>query len=377
MSSNITTARAAATILLIAGAPMALADAPTIDPADDAKHFGPLDRVMFWEPAQKVAGFRNAERLFLTRRIEAGDTPYPLPDSPVDLSPMQFEYRGESYGFADYIKKSNVAGLIVIQDGKVLDESYYLGNSRNTRWVSFSVTKSLTSMLLGAAIEDGYIGDLDEAITDYLPRLKGSLYDGVTIRNLLQMASGIDWNEDYEDPQSDVNTYPWYDVLALFGYLDDKQRVAAPGAEFRYNSAETDLVGSVVRAAIGNNLSTYLEKKIWKPFGMESDTNWLLGAAGGAEIGGCCVSATLRDYARIGLFALRGGELPDGTRVLPSGWMRESTTPSAAFRGYGFLWWLNDDGSYEARGVFGQTVYINPRLNLVIAKHAVWDKAFD
>ena len=364
-------------LLLAANAGTAAADAPTIDPADDARHFGPLDRVMFWKPAEKVAGFRNAARLFVNRSVDASTSPYPLPAAPLDFRELRFDYRDESYDLDSYVRRSNAAGLLVIRDGNVLLERYALGNSASSRWVSFSVTKSVVSMLLGAAIADGHIASVDELATDYLPRLRGTAYDGVTIRQLLQMASGVDWDEDYADPESDVNTYPWYDVLALYRFVGGKRRLAAAGERFNYNSAETELVGSLVRAAIGNNLSTYLGAKIWQPFGMEADADWLVGAPGGGEVGGCCISATLRDYGRIGLFALHGGRLPDGTGVLPPDWMRESTAPSASYDGYGYLWWLNPDGSFEARGVFGQVIHVNPQHDLVIAKHAVWDDAFD
>jgi len=362
-------------LALSLSASVALADAPTIDPAEDAAHFGPVDQMMFWELDQKVSGFRNFDRLFQTRPVDAGGSAYPLPDSPVDLGGLRFEFLNETFDLEGYIRRSNTAGLIVIKDGNIALESYALGNNEDSRWISFSVAKSVVSMLLGAAIKDGYIGGVDEKVTDYLPRLKGSSYDDVAIRDVLHMASGVAWNEDYADPESDVNTYPWYDVISLFKFLGGKGRVAAPGDKFTYNSAETELVGSLVRAAIGNNLSAYLAEKIWKPFGMESDANWLLGATGGGEIGGCCISATLRDYGRIGLFALRNGKLPDGTEVLPEDWIRQSTGASSAFDGYGYLWWLNSDGTYEARGVFGQIIHINPQRNLVIAKHGAWSDA--
>ena len=181
-------------------------------------------------------------------------------------------------------------------------------------------------MLVGAAIADGYIENVDEPVTDYLPRLRGSAYEGTTIRHLLQMASGVAWNEDYTDADSDVGRAGAANGMVLFDYLGGLAREAEPGTVFNYNTGETNLVGSLLRAAIGNNASTYLASKIWQPF-MEHPATWSI--TENVETGGCCIHATLRDYARIGLFALRGGVLPDGTRVLPEGWMLESTTPSA------------------------------------------------
>jgi len=183
------------------------------------------------------------------------------------------------------------------------------------------------------------------------------------------MSSGVAWNEDYADPESDVNTATW-DTLSLYEYLRNKPRVAAPGEKFNYNTAETNLAGTLLRSAIGNNLSTYLSEKIWKPLGMGSDANWMLSEVGGGETGGCCISATLRDYGRLGLFALHNGRLADGTQVLPEGWMAESTTPSKGNPGYGYFWWLYADGTYRASGIFGQAIYINPQENVVIAMHS-------
>jgi CubicO group peptidase (beta-lactamase class C family) len=159
-------------------------------------------------------------------------------------------------------------------------------------------------------------------------------------------------------------------VIIIYSYLDQKQREAAPGKEFNYNTAETNLVGTLLRSAIGNNLSTYLAEKIWQPFGMESDAYWTLTEPGGGEFGGCCINATLRDYGRLGLFALAEGRLADGTAVLPDRWMLESTTPSTAYPGYGYLWWLGNAGAYRAIGIFGQGICVHPEQNVVVAMHS-------
>ncbi len=355
------------TFVALAGA--AHAEAPYVDPQDDAAHFGDPGRFLFWEPEQKVAGFRNIASIFPTRRIEASGEILALPDSEAPITELTYEFEGESLGIDDYLDRGNVVGLIAVQDGKVLLERYAAGNDASSLWVSFSVAKSVVSMLVGAAIGDGYIESVDEPITAYLPRLKGSAYDDVTIGNLLQMASGVAWNEDYADPASDVNTMP-PNIVGLYGTLSGKSRVGPAGATFNYNTAETNLVGAVLRAAIGNNLATYLTHKVWQPFGMESDAYWMTHGPGGGELGGCCINATLRDYARIGLFALAGGVLADGKRVLPEGWMAASTTPSKGFDGYGYLWWLWPEGEYRALGIFGQTIAVYPHRGLVVATHS-------
>ena len=342
----------------------------------DEESFGPRTGMLFWTPEQQVAGYRNTERIFDTRAIASGGRPYPLVSAPRDFSSVTYELDGVAYTLDDHVRDHRVAGLLVVEDGKILLERYSLGNDENSRWISFSIAKSVVSMLIGAAIADGYIASVDEPITRYLPLLAGGEYDGVSIRNVLQMASGVAWNEDYADPASDVARTPRGN-LALLRYMSARPRAAAPGETFNYNTGETHLAGALLRAAIGNNLSTYLTHKIWQPFGMETDATWMLHEPGGGETGGCCISATLRDYARIGIFAMNGGVLPDGTRVLPEGWMTESTAPSKGSRGYGYLWWLRDGGAYAGIGIFGQLLWIDPQSKIVIVTHGAWPKATD
>ena len=345
------------------------AEAPYIDPADDHKHFGSPGNLLFWTPDQQVAGYRNADKIFMTRTIKAGDLEYRLPYELLDLGDVVIKRNDASMTVDEYFTKNSAAGLLVIRDGEILYERYGLGNDADSKWISFSVTKSVVSMLIGAAIQDGYIASVDEKVSRYLARLKGSSYDQSSIANLLQMASGVQWNEDYSDPESDVAAASW-GTIDLYKYLQNKAREAEPDEKFNYNTAETNLIGTLLRSAIGNNLSSYLSEKIWKPFGMESDGLWNLTEPGGGEFGGCCISATLRDYGRIGLFALADGRLADGTEVLPSDWMRESTTPSKNNDGYGYFWWLDGEGVFKASGLSGQGIYIDRGEKLVIAQQS-------
>ncbi|MEM7020589.1 MAG: serine hydrolase [Pseudomonadota bacterium] len=351
------------------------AQAPTIDPAKDAEYFEGARQTptLFWSREQQVAGYRNMDKLGPVRLIEAGDIPSALPKQLQDLSKLQITLKGSSISLEDYLNTFSVAGLLVIQDGKIRYERYGLGNTEQSRWVSFSVAKSVVAMLIGAAIQDGYIQSVEDKVTDYLPRLKNSPYAQVSIRNLLQMSSGVEWNEDYADKNSDVASASWA-TLDLYNYLNKKKRIAKEGEKFNYNTAETNLAGTLLRSAIGNNLSTYLADKVWQPFGMEADAYWQLTEPGGGEFGGCCINATLRDYGRIGLFALTNGKLADGTQVLPETWMKDSTMPSKGFDGYGYFWWLDKD-TYEASGIFGQGIYIAPDKNLVIALHSARPEA--
>ena len=363
-----------ATAVLLSSFGIVSADAPTVDPAEDEKHFGSPEEFLFWTPQQQVAGYRNTAKIFPTRVIEAAESVRELPVGGSEFEAFKFVFEGKPLTIDEFLSRQNVAGLLVIKNGEIAFERYRLGNTEDSIWVSFSVSKSVTSMLVGAAIRDGYIESVDEKVTDYLPRLKGSSYDQSSIRDLLQMSSGVRWNEDYADRESDLNTLnsdpDGFTTLHVYEYLRHLPRDAEPGEVFNYNTAETNLVGTLLRSAIGNNLSTYLQEKIWQPYGMEADANWMLSEPGGGEAGGCCISATLRDYGRLGLFAMGGGRLADGTEVLAEDWMEESTRPSKGYEGYGYLWWLNEDGSFRASGIFGQGIYINAAEGVVIAMHS-------
>jgi CubicO group peptidase (beta-lactamase class C family) len=364
---------------------LSAADAPKAAPQKPVKasELGPPTGLLTWTPEQQRVGYRNIDRILptreLTRVITAARPAYPLPSALKDLSKVAFEIDGKKYTTVDYLQHNHVAGLLVIKNGSVVYEHYASGHSADSKWTSFSVAKSLTSMLMGAAIKDGYIKDVQDPVTLYLPVLKGTSYDGVTIKNVLQMASGVAWNEDYADPKSDVAKIGAIVTaggsLGLVKYLGALPRVAKPGEKFNYNTGETHLVGAIVRAAVGNNLATYASQKIWSQFAMESNGYWALTGELGAEHGGCCMSATLRDYGRLGLLALRGGKLADGTSLLPDGWMKDSTTGSVGNPGYGYQWWLNGPGDYGARGIFGQSIQIYEPENLIIVTHGLWPVA--
>lgn len=206
------------------------ADTPA---ALDSKALGPPDRVLFWTPEQQQASYPNMDRIFLTREISRGDPKthpaYPLPVALEDLSKVSFEVAGKRYTIGEYLEHNHVAGLLVIHNGKIAYERYALGHTATSKWTSFSVAKSLTSMLVGAAIKDGYIKDVNDPVTSYLPVLKGTSYEGVTIRQVLQMSSGVGWNEDYTDPKSDVAQIGAVAAqggsLGLVKYMGDRKSV--------------------------------------------------------------------------------------------------------------------------------------------------------
>ncbi len=341
-------------------------EAPDVAGAGAPGPFGHPDSVLLWSEAEKRVGFPRYDQIFPTRRIPAGPAPTSLPPA-TDRWGLGGE--PDALGF---MEENHQVGVMVVRGGRVLLEAYADGHGPEQPWVSYSVAKSVVSLLMGAALQDGYIRDLDDRVTDYVPLLRGGAYEGVRIRDILWMSSGVAWNEDYGDPESDVSREIDYGAAQRLAFLSDRPRLAAPGDRFNYSTGEIFLAGAVVRGAVGNNLSAYLGQKIWRPYGMEADASWMLVEAGGPEYAGCCISATLRDYVRIGTFVLDGGVTPRGDHVLPEGWIAESTTPSPANPGYGYLWWLHEDGSFSARGIFGQLIHIDPALDLVVAMHGLW-----
>ena len=338
----------------------------------------PTDRnILFWSVQQRDATFRVLDRIpFIakSRTISTDKDIYPLPKGePLDLG----------INVDAYMEDQRAAGLVIVQDGKIRLEKYGLDFSPDGRWTSFSVAKSITSTLVGAAIKDGYIMRIDDKVSDYIPDLKGSVYDDVTIKQLLTMTSGVKWNEDYADPNSDVAMFDKHKaepgVDATVSYMRTLKRDAPPGSKWVYKTGETNLVGVLVSSATKKSLSDYLSEKIWRPFGMEQDATWILGSTG-HEISGCCIQASIRDFARFGLFMLGGG-IAAGKTVLPDGWIAEATTERVATDrakfGYGYQWWTLGDGSYCARGIFGQGIFIDPNRKLVIASNSNWPYAGD
>ena len=325
--------------------------------------------LLFVSQDERDVAFRSIDQILPTRPVLSGENVYPMPNALVEVE-LEYEVDGNSFSFSDFLEDRQLRGLLVWKDGEVVFEHYHPDHDAETRWVSFSVSKSVTSMLIGAAIQDGFIKSVDEPVVNYVSRFKGTGYEDSSIKDVLQMASGLAWDETYADPESDVSKAGSAIGVELVNYLAGKERDAKSGEKFNYNTGETNLVGEILRSAIGNNAATYLTHKIWTPFGMGGDAHWLLGSPGGGETGGCCISATLRDYARIGIFALGNGQLPDGTQVLPESWMKESTSPSKGYEGYGYLWWLGSEGRYSARGIYGQNIHINPESRVIVVTHS-------
>ncbi len=328
--------------------------------------------LLFWNEAQRDAAFRAMDRIPLLARwhtAKPSGTPRALPTG----TPLPIKVDIDRY-----MEGQRSAALLIMQGGRLRLERYGLGFDGSGRWTSFSVAKSFTSTLVGAALRDGYIRSLDDKVSDYIPAMKGSAYDDVSVRQLLTMTSGVRWNEDYADPQSDVarfnNYQPEPGVDALVGYMRQLPRAAPPGTRWNYSTGETNLIGVLVTQATKRPLAQYLQEKIWQPLGMEQEATWLLSKTG-QEISGCCLQAMPRDFARFGQFILDGA-IVAGQRIVPDDWLAQATHKQADIglpgRGYGYQWWTYDDGSFAARGIFGQGIFIDPKRQLVIVSNADW-----
>jgi len=324
-------------------------------------------------PDVQVNTFRNIDRLFPTRTVHRGPHSRPLPEQPLSMDDFGFEHDGQRYDLFDVLALNRVSGLLIVQDGAIRFEKYLLGNDETTRWMSMSVVKSITATLIGAAIHDGLIGSIDDPVVRYLPRFTGSAYDGVSIRQLLMMASGVQWNEAYTDPASDRRRMLEAQIAqqpdAILELMAALPRAAEPGTRWNYSTGETQVAGALVHAVTGKAVADYLSEKLWIPLGMESDASWWLASPGGLEIGGSGLSATLRDYARFGLFLLNDGVIA-GRRVLPEGWVEQAGSRKVIGGEeieYGYMLWPLHDRSFAAIGIFGQFVFVDPERKLVVA----------
>lgn len=314
-----------------------------------------------------VGNFSNMDAAFLTAPLPRGPGPVAeLPAGPAFTLPAEVE---------SWIRGRAVTSLLVMKNGQVRFEGYFLGTGPDDRRISWSVAKSYLSALFGVLVEEGAIGSLDDPVTKYAPQLAGSAYGPATIRNVLNMASGIVFDEDYFDRNSDINRMGR--VIALGGTLDDfaagfSERFAEPGAQWKYVSIDTHVIGMVIRGATGRSVAELLAERIIAPLGLERDGYYLTDGAGVAFVLGG-LNFTTRDFARFGQMILQDG-LWQGRQIVPAAWISAATAPSAPTKpgrvGYGYQWWIPVGaaaGEFMARGIYGQYIYFDrPRGVLIV-----------
>ncbi len=336
------------------------------------------EAVLFWPQAQREAQFRQLETLFPSDTAAHGNRVHALPQG----KPLALNDQAGAGALAAYMDQHHLAGVLVLQQGRIRLQRYALGFGPEQHWESFSVAKSVTSTLLGIALQRGDIHGLGDTLDIYILELRDTAYAKVTVQQLLTMTSGVQWNEDYADAKSDVAQMylrPCVNGEAhVLTYLKQQPRQWPAGTHFNYNTAETDLLGILVQRATHSSLAAYLSQTVWKPYGMAADATWIKDECDGGDTGGSGLSATLGDYARLGQFMLGGGRI-DGKPIVARAWLdgalQRQESVDDPERGYGYLWWTDADGSYAAIGIFGQMVYVDPSRQLVIAQVGAWPHA--
>jgi CubicO group peptidase (beta-lactamase class C family) len=367
----------------------------------------PAAEMLSWDQHSRVIGFRNTWRLYPGDAFHAnGAQAYPLPPAPYKLPALRYQMDGQTFGLDDYLRHQAVTGFLILKEGRVAYEYYGSGNTDRTLWTSRSVAKSVVSILVGMAIKEGMIGSVADPVTRYLPELRGTAWEGVTLRDLLQHTSGVAWNEQYADPKSDFaqltrceaggEAYPC--VMRLISGLKRKPGVR-PGELWSYNTGGAWLVGRVLEQATGMSIARYLETRLWSRFAMQNDGVWQALVKDRIDMGGHGFNATLRDWGRFALFVSMGGKLASGEQLLPADWIAQSTTwtrargsvtPETPDGQYGYQWWFagvdprrsgaasamqTARQTFWAEGIYGQAIAINAAERLVMVQWSTWKEA--
>ncbi len=270
-----------------------------------------IDRLAFvgtlFSGAEQYDNFNRVKEILPVTTVEAASTPFNFVDGETITLPKEFSYEGHAVSTEEFLSSTDTSALLVIHDGKVRLERYSLTGGRKVNWLSMSVAKSFVATAIGIAVDDGLI-DIEKSMTDYVPSLKGSAYDSVRIKDVLQMSSGAAWSEDYSDSESDVLRLGR--IMATGGSLDafiaSMTREMQPGTRNRYNSGDTQALGMLLVKATGMSITQYMQERIWTPLGMESDAYWMKDDHG-MEMAFAGMNATARDYAKLGeLYRLKG-----------------------------------------------------------------------
>ena len=296
--------------------------------------------------------------------------------------PLSFNFNDTEIKTENFLHRTDTSALLILKNGQIQFEKYWLTGGENVQWMSMSVAKSFISALIGIAIRDGHIKNIEEAISDYVPELKNSPYNNVRIRDVLQMSSGASWDENYSDPESDINR--WAKIFALGGSFDEFIQTLSndfePGTRNHYNSMDTQALGMLVNRATGKSITDYMSEMLWHPMGATNEGYWLLDSEG-MEMAFAGLNVTARDYAKFGELYRLDGEL-NGQQIVPKSWVKDSITPDGPHLtpgdnplsdyplGYGYQWWVpgGDKGEFMAIGVYNQMIYVAPESNMVIVK---------
>lgn len=331
-----------------------------------------------------VDNFRTVNDWWSSTPIQAPKETISFPSRSGTELPDSFEALGRSVRVNEFLEKTYTVGLLVLQNDTVVHESYYRDHTPDQEQIVWSVSKSFLSALFGIAMEEGHIKSIEETVETYCPSLIGSGYEGVKIKDVLQMSTGVGFNEDYADFFSDINRwgrdFSWGNSQDAFASSLERER--KPGTYHHYVSIDTHVLGMILVQASGRSIADYAQEKLWGPLGMEHDSHWLIDDYGmEAALGG--LTTTVRNCAKLGSLFLNKGNW-QGKQLVPEQWVIDSTTPdaphvmpgdrpnSAHSLGYGYQWWIpeGDQGEFLAIGVYNQFIYINPTTRTVVVKHS-------
>ena len=342
-----------------------------------------IQRVSFatslFSGAEQYDNFYRIAELFPVTTMTAAPDPEGFAQGSKIQLPESFDYSGKPRNVQQFIEETDTAGLLVLHNRQIVFEDYYLTGGEDVVWLSMSVAKSFISAAIGIAVDEGRI-DIHKPLDYYVPSLKGSAYGGARVQDVLYMASGASWNEDYSDPLSDINRLGR--VIAMGGSADEfvasSEREFEPGTINRYNSTDTQALGMLLSRATGRTVTEYLTEKLWHPLGMENDAYWIIDDHN-VEMAFFGLNATARDYAKLGELYRQKGKWGE-QQIISEAWVTASTTPAAPPHssgdqtslptGYGYQWWIpeSDEGEFVAIGVYNQFIYVNTARNLVIVK---------
>ncbi|MFT6285538.1 MAG: CubicO group peptidase (beta-lactamase class C family) [Alcanivorax sp.] len=353
--------------------------------------FSPAGMNKTFLPGERIDHFRNMDRIYPSQLIRKGKASHQWPNDSKPLE-LNYSFRGQELNLDSYLERTVTTGLLVIKDGVIVNEQYRFGETEKSLHTSWSVAKSFVATLVGMALDDGKIGSIDDRIEQYIPELKGRAYGETRIKDVLQMSSGIDFDESYGKPGGNtaiafsdiqwVTNATWIFGVPINALIGDYKREEKPGTRWEYRSSDTQILGWLVEKAFQQPFVNIIEERLWQPMGMEADANWLLDGSGvGAAVTFCCLNATLRDFARLGELYRLGGSW-QGQQLLSQEWISAATIPDSPhlqpeqvrdIRGYQYQWWVpkDYDGEYFASGIWGQNIWVDEKHGVVIARTAV------
>ncbi len=345
--------------------------------------WSPWKMLKLFSPAVRIENFQHMDRIFPSRALHRSTQPHIFATRPQPL-PESYVFKDKRLSTQDFMEKTGTTGLMVLQDGVILHEEYRHGATPTSTLTSWSMAKSVVATLVGIAYKEGKITSLDDKASKYIPELQGQAYGEASVKDLLRMASGVKFDENYASLTSDIRQL-FYKVFLVGLPIDDAvanlPAEDRPGTKFHYKSVDSQVLAWVLRRATGQSVTAYAQEKLWQPLGMQDEGFWNLDHPDGNELAYCCLNISLRDYAKLGQLYLQKGEW-HARQLLPADWTQESSKRPEPWltaghgypeRGYGYHWWVPKDPDQEffANGIWGQHIFVDEKSRIVIVKTSV------